>query len=82
MLTKRSPVEETDITGVVTGVTGSYKEVVGVKLTFKETEYRQATKKMLFVVLRGMGSKLIIRCPQPGRDVLRLDQGAHRVEGS
>ena len=63
VVTARSQCEETDITGVVGGVRGSYNQVVGIRVTFKESEDRHKTKRLLFVVLRNMGSSLIIGCP-------------------
>ena len=44
-------------------VATQYKEVVGLTVTFKESEDRETSVKLLCVVLPGMGTDLIIGCP-------------------
>ena len=63
VLTKRCDCERTNISGVVSGIDSSYSEVIGINLTFRESESRTASKKLLFVILKNMGSEMLIGCP-------------------
>ena len=62
-ITSRQACTPTDVSGVVGPVATQYHEVVGLTITFRESETREETIKLLCVVLPDMGTELIIGCP-------------------
>ena len=63
LVSKRQPCEATTISGIVGAVGGSYNELVGLTVTFRDPDGRAATVRLLCVVLEDMGGTLLIGCP-------------------
>ena len=65
-ITGRQACTPTDVSGVVGSVATQYHEVVGLTITFRESETCEETIKLLCIVLPDMGTELIIGCPTLG----------------
>ena len=59
----RVPVEPTTVQGFTGEVHAAYNEAVGIEVTFKESATRTAIVKLLFVVIPGLTSPMIIGHP-------------------
>ena len=78
LVTARQPCKPTDVCGVVGAVTASYHEVVGLTVKFEQTDGRSVEIKLLAVILKGMGTDLIIGCP--ALDLLGFASSKETVE--
>ena len=61
--TSRQACMPTDVSGVFGSVATQYHEVVGLTITFRESDTHEETIKLLCVVLPDMGTELIIGRP-------------------
>ena len=77
-ITSRQACTPTDVSGVLGSVATQYHEVVGLTITFRESETRDETIKLFCVVLPDMGTELIIGCPT--LDTLGYASSKERIE--
>ena len=63
VISPRKECTPTDVDGAASGYMTTYKEMVEIDVTFKEPGGNSATTRLVFVVIKGLSSKIMIGCP-------------------